>query len=363
MSELSYYLAQNSNNVIYSCDMIRLKFFLDEGFDKHVNMNECDYFMHELFKFEVKYFMSFSVKSYRHLYVFTSRDKKCVITLGLFHNSRDKRTGHHASFIEFNPNKMDVCALQYLFDFLCLNTEIYMDFKKSTIFEVVRWDLAVDIPISRHYVRLLKDGKRKYTRVEEHSSITEYSGKRNTDGFVKVYDKTKESDLYYDLTRIEITNDSFNLKLPEVYLLQYQTSLDFDFNLNATDKVLVELIRRQEDCDVDYWLRQLGKDKRKKLKPYIFEPKQFFEFDKKAIYHVSTVVEDICNMKLQGGDYDKSYIKNTKQRVKARKQCDKSASSGDTSWHEISEEEFKQHELDYFNNYNRGSVGKLDNNV
>ena len=352
MNELSYYLAQNSDNVIYSCDMIRLKFYLREGMSDVINIYELDYFLHILFNFDSSYWHSFAVSSYRYLYTFTKDE--CVISLGLFHNSKDNGTGYHPCFIEFNPNKAYMPAVAYIFDFLSENVNYYVDLKKSTFFELVRWDLAIDIPIQRGYVKLLKSGKRKYTRVEEAGALTEYLGKRGSNGFVKVYDKTKESDLYYDLTRVEITNDSYVLSLPDVYLVQYQTSLDFDFDLNSTDKVLVELIRRQEDCE-DYWLRQLGRNKREKLKRYIFEPKQYFKFDKKAIYHVTQVVEDICNMKLEGGDYDKDYIKNTKQFVKARKQLGKSAQANNTSWHEMSEEEFKQHELDYFNNYSHSS--------
>lgn len=361
MDELSYYLPQNSNGVIYSCDMIRLKFYLKEGIDDVININELEYFLHEMYDFNSQYWRSFSVSSYRNLYSFSKDD--CVISLGLFHNSSVDGNGYHPCFIEFNPNKAFMPAVSYIFDFLEANSNYYMDIRRTTIFELVRWDLAVDIPIQRGNVKLLKKGKRKYTRIEEGAALTEYLGKRNTNGFVKIYDKTAESGLYYDLTRVEITNDSLNIVLPDVYIMQYQTSLDFDFELNATDKVLVELIKRQEESEIDYWLRQLGRNKREKLKPYVFEPKQYFEFDKKAIYCVIQVVEDICNMILEGGQYDEAYIKNTKQRVKTRKQRDKSAPADNTDWHEVNEEEFKKRELDYFNNYNRGTDKQPDNNV
>lgn len=340
--------------------MIRLKFFLREDIDAVINMNEVEYFMHD-FCFDTQYYQSFSASSYRNLYVFTCHD--CTITLGLFHNSRDKNTGYHACFIEFNPNKAVMPAVKYLIDFIRHNTNYYMDLKKSTVFELVRWDLAVDIPINRHYVRLLKSGKRRYTRIEEKGSLTEYLGKHNTDGFVKVYDKTKESDLYYDLTRIEITNDSLFPTLPEIHLLQYQTSLDFDFELNATDKVLVELIRRQDAEETDYWLRQLGRNKREKLKPYVFAQKDMFKFDKVAIMHVVNVVEDICNMQFDGGDYNAYHIESVKQRAKARKQSNIPAETISQNWQSISEEEWKKYELDYFNNHNHSTDGESGSDV
>lgn len=360
MYELNYYLPFVSDNIIYSCDMIRLKFYLDKNHT--LNLNEFEYYLIVHFGFDSQYYHSMSASSYRYLYNFKRAD--CAITVGLYHNTCEKNTGYHGNFIEFNPNKVDMSAIKYLFDFFYNNTDIYANTKHSTIFDLIRWDLAVDVPIDKHYVRLLKTGKRKYTRIEDKGSVTEYLGKHNTNGFVKVYDKTKESNLYYDLTRIEITNDSLIPVLPDVHILQHQTSLDFDFELNSTDKVLVELIKRQDE-EADYWLRQLGRNKMNKLKPYVFEQKDMFKFDKTAIFHVTEVVENICNMQIEyaGGDYSAYHIESVKQRSKACKQSDISIETDNQNWQPINEEEWKKHELDYFNNYYRGFSGESDNNV
>lgn len=291
---LTYFEPYNSDNVIYSCDMIRLKFVFNPTFTSfpmdfiyHVSWN---------FGYKVNRFDSTKQNSYRNMFVFSKKDDdtSSVIKLGFFMNRKDS-AGYHSNFIEYNPNKTNVAVIAYLFRYF---NAYSVRMTRKSIFELVRYDLAIDIPVDRQYVRLLKSGKRSYTRIEE-KSLTEYLGKHNSNGFTKVYDKTIESDLDYEVTRIEVTCDSLTPALPDIHLEQYQTSIDFDFDLNQTDKVLVELLRRCDDTDRAYWFRQLGRVKQNKIKQYVFSDADMFKYDKAAIMHVIEVVENITNDNLE----------------------------------------------------------------
>ena len=314
---LSYFEPYNSNNVIYSCDMIRLRFAYDE---KRFNSFSLDFMYHVCWSFgyKVNKFDSSKQNSYRTMFVFSKKDDdvSSVIKIGFFLNRKDS-CGYHSNFIEFNPNKTDISVIAYLFRVFSAYS---VKMSARSIFDLVRYDLAIDIPVDRHYVRLLKSGKRSYTRIED-KALTEYLGKHNSNGFTKVYDKTVESNLDYELTRIEVTCDSLQPALPDIHLEQYQTSIDFDFDLNKTDKVLVELLRRCDDTDRAYWFRQLGRVKQDKIKQYVFSEADMFKYDKAAILHVLEVVENIVNDNLE--DYY-DYTSDAKQSNKACKQFDTS---------------------------------------
>ena len=154
-------------------------------------------------RFQVDYYPSYKSYKYRHLWAIKIMDDDTSFSLGLDlgRNNDDK----HIGFIEFNPNK-------------CQNNEVFNEFWDMVRFfsvtrQLVRYDFAIDIPLRRGLVRLVKDGKKMYQLIEKDDGITEYQGVRSHGGFVKVYDKTKESDLDKDVTRVEI-----NLK-PQVVIL------------------------------------------------------------------------------------------------------------------------------------------------
>lgn len=313
VKNLIYYEPYKSTDgSIYSCDMIRLKFVFDKK-DDGIPLDFM-YYMNMHYNFKCDNYKSNRISGFKYMFVFTRDyiDYRCVIKIGFFANHKDS-AGYNSNFIEFNPNKCDMHVISYLFRTFSAYS---VNMSRKSIFELVRYDLAIDIPVNRSYVKLLKTGKRSYTRIED-KGVTEYLGKRGSNGATKVYDKTKESDLYYDLTRIEITCDSLSPVLPEIHLEQYQTSIDFEFDLNSTDKVLVELLRRCDDADKEYWFRQLGRNKREKLKEYIFSDADMFTFDKLAIMHVIDVIDTITNMEVH---YDATDIEADKQSPEYYKQ-------------------------------------------
>jgi len=260
--KLKYYNSVvDGNGCIYSCDMLRLKFHIGN----HIAQTFLNYInrLEFAFNFRMEYHKSRTLKigSYRHLFTCKYDDFTFVIGCGLI--LADNTNGMDC-FIEFNPNKCEMSYMMMILD----RISVFLHPINNEYFRLIRWDLAVDLPFPRSDVVLVKEGKRAYCK-QISNSVTEYLGARNTSGFVKLYDKTVESDLYYDLTRLEITFDSFdNLKLPSVCVLgEYDDDL---FELNSTDKVLLRLLRTVDYETQQQYLKELGRVKRQKLKDYLF---------------------------------------------------------------------------------------------
>lgn len=271
-----YYCSfKDSNDYIYSIDMIRINFELnehiielDDKFNTFLNDfsfdNGC----------ELVRYISRSGIGYHYLYKLSIEDfefDKCsfVIGLGLNFKSENK----HKGFIEFNPNK---CFKLVLFNKyferlrkLCLNMQ------------VVRYDLAIDIPVVRSDIKMIRNLRCNYEYLNSYNSegtilnnsITEYQGRRNHNKFTKLYDKTKESKLNYDLTRIEFTFDRDEVEyknLPNFYYFKDDLNL-----LSCNDKVFLSLLLNSED--INYYLKSCSYRLRKKLEPYLSD--YYLKFD------------------------------------------------------------------------------------
>ena len=133
---------------------------------------------------------------WRHLYALEFDEGKTA-AVGLVFNDPKGAPNEGRGFIEFNPNKLmgNPAFVNFYKRFVSRSDRIALD----------RFDLAVDIPDRRNLFQLVKD-RRKY---EFHSSgaLTEYLGRKNRPGRVKLYDKAAESGLEYPLTRLEMTCD------------------------------------------------------------------------------------------------------------------------------------------------------------
>jgi hypothetical protein len=246
---------------IYSLDMIRLNLDFKDTVQGFINwLSAFELTVDEIL---IKHYTSYKEFAYRDLFNIEIDDYSFVMGVGFNGNSQDRYKG----FIEFNPNK----CKGYKFDriYNCMRTFTYK-------LEVVRFDLAIDIPLPRHLVKLVKD-QRNYTYICNKGSDTEYLGRRNNIGFTKLYDKTKESDLTYDITRLEITADLKGINFPEVKIMPMQNKLKWD-DLSATEKVLIQLLKQVENPTM--YMRQLAFRKRKKIEDYIYE--ETLELDQKA---------------------------------------------------------------------------------
>lgn len=255
---LNYYdCFKNTNGAVYSIDMLRFKFYctpekmyLLRGFIS--NIADCDVYQ--------------SAKSFAYNVLLKVHIHNSVYTfaVGLGFNGL-KSSEKTSCFIEFNPNRVGRCkelirVLEYL-------TYLHIQLELSV------YDIAIDIPISKKYVSLVKD-KRVYKKfVYDCAGVncTEYLGSTSDYGRVKLYNKTIESELDYDLTRLELSTNSIDYlvvsrQLPQI-LVCGNLGLPDCVKLSKSDYVLLQLLWL---CDSpSYYFKQLGKDKQVKLKPFL----------------------------------------------------------------------------------------------
>lgn len=251
------------DKVIYSIDMVRLR--LDFSSDERIkNFGNFLSGIHMLYV--EQYAPSFKAYAYRNLFKITCANS-CSFVIGLSFNGSDS-SSRYIGFMEFNPNKVaDQQEFKEIFAHLCMD---------CFVAEVVRWDLAIDVPLSRELCLLNKD-KRKYTLVQNSElDKTEYLGSHNKTGFIKLYNKKIESDLDYDLTRLEVTvggdmkYDDFLKIQPRIDVRGDQQSLNPYVELPDTDVVLYELLMKCDLSERQSYFNRLGRRKKELLKKYIF---------------------------------------------------------------------------------------------
>lgn len=244
-----------SDGTTYSLDMVRLR--CDFGHRAQDFTNYLGHLATYDVRFDVTYHPSFCYTKYRHLWNITDSESGCswMVCMGIADN---------ATFgaLEFNPNK-------------CEKSELFQGFltsfrERTVTRELVRYDVAIDIPRPRGEVFLVRQGKRSYSLYQSDDGITEYSGKHNTSGFTKVYDKTKEAKLTEDITRVEVTLDKaqdFGKVFPQVRIRDSQQKLLVDADLDKRDKLLVKLLLMTEAPQV--FLYDLDYRQRKRIEPYL----------------------------------------------------------------------------------------------
>lgn len=262
-----YNLTKINNNMVLSCDKLRLTFKVNQSI-----FNQFNRFIEQLsfnnMKYTYQLYTSTNIFSYRTMLNFKYLNS--VVILGLCFNGVTNADFFNC-FIEFNPNKSLVNSYA---------TPI-IDFIKSHCFDIAlaRYDMAIDIPIKRDFVYLRKD-KRKYEKIyklcqsaNNLGSCTEYLGQRDNNGFVKLYNKTIESKLSYDLTRLEVTLTSFDYEnmlneLPNVFYLKNIDLIESQ-SLSLTDRVFIMLLANSNNPLT--YLNMLGRDKKEKYSKLLFE--------------------------------------------------------------------------------------------
>lgn len=129
-----------------------------------------------------------------------------------------------------------------------------------------KYDYAIDIPCNISEVKVFN------TRKEPglHKG-TRYYGQRSRDGYVKIYDKTKESNLDHPLTRIEHTFDmvkhSKEKSFTTFHVLQSSLQADNE-GLSKNDLLILNLCMRLSLNNLEFEDLLEGLDKRKKRKIY-----------------------------------------------------------------------------------------------
>lgn len=272
---LNYYYSKTENGFTYSVDNCRLEFMLSPD-----RVDDFTSYLHNL------HFEDYPLNngSFKFRYLSTARyDTDSSMTIGFSFNGTDRVYDKYKGFIDVNPNKVGHYP-QFWKDLRLLRSCF-------ATFEVKRIDLAVDMPFRRDSFLLEKDS-RKYQLVYKSSSdSTEYLGMRSNVGFVKVYNKTIESKLAYDLTRLEITIEpssaSFFDHLPRLHNIDMPLQLGLDsISLTDTDRYILEaeyklIINHLDDGLLQF--KKLGRKKYEKLKPFLLPDSTLMTFSRSAV--------------------------------------------------------------------------------
>lgn len=166
--------------------------------------------------------------------------------------------------LEWNPNKTKI-------DNFIVDIKILFDDLERV--EVMCFDVAIDIAIPIENLIVLKQHESQRMNILSHSKIeTYYIGRFNEHGFCRIYNKSKESKLDYDLTRIEIHlknvglygyyNSISKLKLPNVLIFD-ETNLE---SVSNTNKALIQACYKAPEI-----ISMLEKRKRKQIKELMKE--------------------------------------------------------------------------------------------
>ena len=270
MSEnLLYFNGLNviSNSLSYCVDMLRLSCNITyDVFERKIANREF------ILKDFIKSWFSTKICDFYYNYTYTDISNGFSFWFGFITN-KEKCDGKRfvnpfTTFnftIEFNPNKVKDCP--FLLHILNLSTD----------WVVKQCDFAIDIPTNILNLCGFDKGRKDCFMTYDcgGANKTYYIGKKNNR--VKIYNKSIESDLSFDLTRIEITKyfDSLNIRdinfyefngyFPELFLKNYQLSFS-DFE----DKTLSALVYAVVN---GYPLHDLSRRYRDRVKEFLHKKK------------------------------------------------------------------------------------------
>ena len=274
---------KDKNGYVYSCDMVRLslEFRRDE-------LKEINGYLERPDRVDIKSYPQ-NLTEFKYRYMYSIDYGRSTLILGLGFNGC-KREDSVKGFIEYNPNKC-------MGNPQCENDLQYL-LSRTVAYEVVRYDLAIDIPYDRENVHMIKDNRKFSLEMKSYASRTEYLGQRNTPGRIKVYNKTVESDLDYSLTRVEVTMGGlenvpgqFEQYMPTIWVDEPQKSFTDLDELSNSQQVMVNLLK--DIANPEYYLKQLNYHMRKKIEPYIMGDNAQLSFDTKQVFCIVANLRDL----------------------------------------------------------------------
>lgn len=189
------------------------------------------------FAVDVSHWSSFRIGSFKENYTISFQNSNSF-WLGVGLNSAKPEWKRVR--IESNPNK---CASHTAF----LEVLAFLNNRSRPMHTVIkRFDLAVDIPVERFSVFLVKDS-RAYIERRHGQEWTQYLGaKSSTVGRVKLYNKTVESKLSYPLTRLEITLDPAApfeaIPWPKAYYIKQRQVNVNELRLTDTERFILSAL-------------------------------------------------------------------------------------------------------------------------
>lgn len=221
-----------------------------------------------LFPVKVDKFVSFHNLSYNWLYNISSlTDDSAGLVIGFRWWDIFKGGDNTQIKFEYNPNKI------VLDDSLVLLLRRLLSMCK--LIELQECDYAFDVPFARSLFSLVPKDNQIYSYIRSYSGhrlgVTEYIGKKHTNGYCKLYDKAVESCLDGDLTRFEVTckGKAHDYTVSHCFRSVIQRStLPFEFS--DTDKVLYNLISKQE-MPAEY-INALGRRQKEKFSKLFSSP-------------------------------------------------------------------------------------------
>lgn len=267
-----------SDDSIYSIDNLRLQFNLGDNYDNFLYTLQPFSDNADPDEYSCRYYHTSKIYSFEHLYSFKSSDKEKSFTIAF--SRPDTHKFNSDGFLDFNPNKISQWNFFLMF---------YKSFLQYACdISIKRYDLAIDLPVDRNVVKLIKD-RRSYHYLKDRS-VTEYLGKRSNHNFLKIYDKRYESDLDYDLTRIEITAEiGQNISFPDIRLKRNKSGISVS-DLNVTDAVLFELLQQVEDPFL--YVQKLSPRKRAQFKELLKGDYDTFNYQPLVTFKLLDRVEE-----------------------------------------------------------------------
>ena len=221
-----------------------------------------------LYPVKVEKFVSFHNLSYNWLYNITSlTDESAGLVIGFRWWDIFKGGDNTQIKFEYNPNKIIlddslVALLRRLFS-MC------------KLIELQECDYAFDVPFARSLFSLVPKDNQIYSYIRSYSGhrigVTEYIGKKHTNGYCKLYDKAVESGLSGDLTRFEVTckGKAHDYTVSHCFKFVSQHCA-LPFELSDTDKVLYNLISKQENPA--QYINALGRKQKEKFSKLFSSP-------------------------------------------------------------------------------------------
>lgn len=262
MALLPYWepIRDDQTNYTYSIDNVVVWFRL--YYPEDVLCQEILDFISNRLDFDYDHFQSFKFACFRDQFSFRLGDGYSF-WLGASFNGA-KGTADPFVALDFNPNK--VMRFQHfaeIYNFVLARAK-QVDFK--------RFDLAIDIPVKRSDVFMYK-GRRKLTVDPDEEeelfignsweNFTHYLGRRSSVGRVKLYNKQRESNLNYPLTRVELTcvpDSDMDKYMPMVKYFDDLQMVFNDLKISGSDRLILRRVLEHPDE-----LGELPQVKKKKI--------------------------------------------------------------------------------------------------
>lgn len=260
MALLPYWepIRDDQTNYTYSIDNIVVWFRL--YYPEDVLCQEILDFISNRLDFDYDHFQSFKFACFRDQFSFRLGDGYSF-WLGASFNGA-KGTADPFVALDFNPNK--VMRFQHfaeIYNFVLARSK-QVDFK--------RFDLAIDIPVKRSDVFMYK-GRRKLTVDPDEEeelfignsweNFTHYLGRRSSVGRVKLYNKQRESNLNYPLTRVELTcapDSDMDKYMPTVKYFDDLQMVFNDLKISGSDRLILRRVLEHPDelGELSYYQRK-----------------------------------------------------------------------------------------------------------